>query len=69
MSTRWRDFASGNKKVALTFGYAIGGLPVCFVIQCLVRGWDHWLDSLLFSVVLVVVLGFGQYLMVRDPKP
>ncbi len=69
MYARWRDFAGANRRVALSLVYAVVGLPVCFVIQCIVRGWDRWLDNLLFSVVLVVVLGAGQYLMVREPKP
>lgn len=69
MDARWRDFAGANRRVALSLVCAVVGLPVCFVIQCIVRGWDRWLDNLLFSVVLVVVLVAGQYLMVREPKP
>ena len=69
MVARWREFAGVNKGVALTLVYAVIGLPVVFLIQCLLRGWDHWLDSLLFAVILVAVLGAAQYLMVRDPKP
>lgn len=67
MVQRWRVLFRDDRKVALTLVYAVVGLPVCFVVQCLVRGWDRWVDALVFSVVAVLVLGAAQYLMVRDP--
>ena len=69
MLDRLREAARANKRVKLTLIYAVIGLPVCFLIQCALRGWDHWQGNLVFSAILVLVLGAGQYVMVRDPPP
>uniref|UniRef100_UPI0025E6DEDF hypothetical protein n=1 Tax=Lapillicoccus sp. TaxID=1909287 RepID=UPI0025E6DEDF len=69
MYARWRDFAGANRRVALSLVYVVVGLPVCFVIQCIVRGWDRWLDNLLFSVVSSWCWAPGSTSWCGSPSP